>query len=264
MTPHHSDNGGIAITILGSGTCVPSLTRSSCSVLMEIGDRKLLFDAGAGTIRQLLETGTSIYDISHVFFSHFHPDHTGELIPFLFSRKYADPSHRDTPLALVAGHGFSRFFRGLIDVYGELLDGERGMPTLHELDNSAPDSFRSDGFSVASLPMEHSKESIGFRVTAPGGGSVVYSGDTDVCSNLVTLAENVDLLICESSFPDELKKKGHLTPSQAGDIATRAKVGNMILTHLYPECDTVDIEKQCRKTYGGPLAVAEDLMKIVV
>ena len=41
----------IQVTILGSGTCVPSLRRSSCSVLMETGGKKLLFDAGAGTLR---------------------------------------------------------------------------------------------------------------------------------------------------------------------------------------------------------------------
>ncbi|MEE8397887.1 MAG: MBL fold metallo-hydrolase [Desulfobacterales bacterium] len=90
------------------------------------------------------------------------------------------------------------------------------------------------------------------------------SGDTAASDDIVTLAQNVDPLICESSFPDALKKKGHLTPSQADDIATRAKVGNRVLTHLYPEWGTVDIEKQCRKTYHGPLAVAEDLMKMMV
>ncbi len=52
---------GITVTILGSGTCVPSLKRSSCSVLMEIGERRLLFDSGPGTMRRLLEAETSIF-----------------------------------------------------------------------------------------------------------------------------------------------------------------------------------------------------------
>ena len=81
----------IKVTILGSGTCVPSLKRSSCSVLMDINGTKLLFDLGVGTMRRLLEAGTIISEISHLFFSHLHPDHTGEFVPFLFATKYPEP-----------------------------------------------------------------------------------------------------------------------------------------------------------------------------
>ena len=80
----NSNSDKLSVTILGSGTCVPSLKRSSCSVLMKAGDNILLFDSGAGTMRRLLEAGIEIYDVSFVFFSHFHPDHTGELASFLF------------------------------------------------------------------------------------------------------------------------------------------------------------------------------------
>ena len=81
-------------TILGSGTCVPSLKRSACSVFIETGGKKILFDIGPGTMRRLLEAQTQIWDISHIFISHFHLDHTGELASFLFSNKYADGSKR--------------------------------------------------------------------------------------------------------------------------------------------------------------------------
>ncbi|MCD4778692.1 MAG: hypothetical protein K8R12_06930, partial [Desulfobacterales bacterium] len=63
-------------------------------------------------------------------------------------------------------------------------------------------------------------------------------------------------------LPDELKVKGHLTPSLAGKIATMANVKKLMLIHFYPECDEVDIEKQCRKTYSNKLILAEDFMKI--
>jgi ribonuclease BN (tRNA processing enzyme) len=59
-----------------------------------------------------------------------------------------------------------------------------------------------------------------------------------------------------------MKIPGHLTPSLAGQIATRAGVKKLVLTHLYPECDAVDVSAQCRKTYQGPLVVAEDLLEI--
>ena len=254
----------ITVTILGSGTCVPSLKRSSCSVLLEVGDSKLLFDSGPGTMRRLLETGTTIFDISFIFYSHLHPDHTGELVPFLFATKYPDGNSRSTPLTIIAGRGFSDFFSRLRNVYGNWIELAPGLLNIFELDNVGPDSLRFDDFTVKSLPVEHTDESIAYRINSVGGKSVVYSGDTDFSDNLVTLAKDADLLICESALPDDLKVKGHLTPSLAGEIATQANVRKLVLTHLYPECDQVDIKKQCRKTWSGPLIVAEDLMKITI
>ena len=73
-----SNPNELSVTILGSGTCVPSLKRSSCSVLMRTGDNVLLFDSGVGTMKRLLEAGVEIFDVSFIFYSHFHPDHTSE------------------------------------------------------------------------------------------------------------------------------------------------------------------------------------------
>ena len=93
---------------------------------------------------------------------------------------------------------------------------------------------------------------------------MVYSGDTGYSENLIDLAQEADVLICESALPDSMRVKGHLTPSVAGEIATRAGVGKLVLTHFYPECDQVDIKQECRKTYSGHLVIAEDLLRIEI
>ena len=85
-----------------------------------------------------------------------------------------------------------------------------------------------------------------------------------MCNNLVDLAQNADLFVCESSFPDELKAAGHLTPGLAGEIAEKAGAKKLILTHFYPECDRADLKAQCRKSYKGPLILAADLLKVAV
>jgi len=258
MTNHNQ----LSVTILGSGTCVPSLKRSSCSVLMRTNDRSLLFDSGAGTMRRLLEAGVEIFDVSFIFYSHFHPDHTGELAPFLFSNKYPDGSRRKIPLTLAAGKGFIEFFENLKLVYGHWIELDSRLFNIVEFDSTHRDEHRFDDFKVETLPVEHNPESIAYRIIGADGRSVVYSGDTDFSDNLVTLSKNADVLICESALPDGLKVKGHLTPSLAGEIAKRANVRKLVLTHFYPECDRVDVEKECRKTYSGPLVLAEDLMSI--
>jgi ribonuclease BN (tRNA processing enzyme) len=136
--------------------------------------------------------------------------------------------------------------------------------TVVELNSEGHDRFDCGAFEVDSLPVEHTEHSLAYRITATNGTSVVYSGDTDACDNLVILAKDTDVLICESALPDAMKVTGHLTPSLAGEMATRANVKKLVLTHFYPECDTVDIFAQCRKTYEGPLVLAEDLTEITV
>ncbi len=250
----------MTVTLLGSGTCVPSLKRSSCSVLVDIHGTKLLLDSGPGTLRRMLRVDTTLWDVSHIFYSHFHPDHTSELVPFLFASKYPENTRRRHPLTLIAGSGFLGFFKRLQAVFGEWIDIGPGLLTIIELDNTQKDTRTFDDFRVESMPVAHREESLAYRITDAGGKSVVYSGDTDVCDSLAVIAKDADLFICESALPDALKAAGHLTPSHAGEIAAKADVGKLVLTHFYPECDTVDIEKECRKTYNGPLVLAEDLM----
>jgi ribonuclease BN (tRNA processing enzyme) len=134
-------NPEIKMTILGSGTCVPSLKRSSCSVLVETGTQKIILDSGVGTMHRLLETGNNIFDITHIVFSHFHPDHTGELASFIFANKYPDKNRRKIPLTLIGGKGFKDFFNDLKKVYGEWLELSPGIIKIIELDNNKADAL---------------------------------------------------------------------------------------------------------------------------
>ncbi|MCF8068263.1 MAG: MBL fold metallo-hydrolase [Desulfobacterales bacterium] len=250
------------VTILGSGTCVPSLERRASSILISTGKTKILFDSGPGTMNRLLEAGTEIYDIPFICYTHFHPDHTGELASFLFANKYPDTEKRQIPLTLIAGNGFKLFFNKLRDLYGDWITLTPGMLNISELDTKARDAIQYDRFKIVSVPVAHNPESIGYRVETADGLTIALSGDTDVCDELVELAESADLFICESAMPNDLKVKGHLTPSLAGEIASRAGVKKLVLTHFYPECDRVDIENECRKTYNGKIFLAHDLMRI--
>lgn len=249
------------VTILGSGTCVPSLERSACAVLVETARAKSLFDCGPGTLRRLLETGVGIHEITHLFFSHFHPDHTGEIASLLFAGKYSPGPRRTRPLVMAGGKGFAGFYEAFRGVYGEWIELADGLLVIDEFDTAGPDTRSWDDFTVATEPVNHRPESIAFRLTA-GGVSVVYSGDTDTCDSLISLAKDADLMICESALPDGWKVDGHLTPSLAGAMAQKAGVRSLVLTHLYPLCDTVDVVKQCKTAYNGTVCAAKDLMRI--
>ena len=259
-----TNTSGITVTILGSGTCVPSLKRSSCSVLMQTGASRLLFDSGPGTMRRLLEAQTTIFDLTHIFYSHFHPDHTGEFVPFIFATKYPDGSRRKIPLTVTGGRGLLNFYECLKRVYGPWIELTPGLFELIECDNKNADAITFEDFTVNTAPVEHNEESIAFRVISTDGFSAVYTGDTDYSETIIDLAKDADLMICECAFPDKLRTKGHLTPSLAGDLAAKAGVRKLVLTHFYPQCEKEDIAAECRQSYSGPLVLAEDLMEIKI
>jgi len=112
-------------------------------------------------------------------------------------------------------------------------------------------------------------------VGAPRPGiKIAYSGDTRPTRSLARLAENADLLIHESTLGDEMLKRAqedarmlaiikiHSTPSQAAEIARKAKVKRLILTHLSSRYKSAErLLEQARKIFPN-VDVAEDFMKI--
>jgi ribonuclease BN (tRNA processing enzyme) len=253
------------ITILGSGTCVPRLARGSCAVLVEIGYRaKILLDVGPGTMHRLLQYGVTIFDLTHIVLSHFHPDHSAELVPLLFATKYSDSTQRQRPLHLIGGPGLTRFYAGLHGVYGDWIVLPGGLLNVHELNGPSAMETTWDGFTLLAQPVAHRPESLSIRIQSPDGMAMAYSGDTEPCPALAEVARQADLFICESAMPDELRVPGHMTPGLAGQAATQAQAKRLVLTHLYPPCDEVDIAKQAARTYKGPVMVAEDLMSFIL
>jgi ribonuclease BN (tRNA processing enzyme) len=248
------------ITILGSGTCVPSLKRGSPGLTLHIGERILLFDSGTGTIERMLKRGITYLDLDVVFYTHTHPDHVADLVPLVFACEYGEnPRRRDFPL--IGGKGFKTYFQAIQEVYGRWLRPDQFQIHIREVHD---DILDYDLFRVITKPMKHLPESVGYRVESHEGKSMAFSGDTDYCPNLVELARDVDVLVIESALPDEMKADGHLTPSLAGRIGREANCKKMVLTHLYPVCDTVDIAQQCKQEYEGELLIAEDLMEIPI
>jgi ribonuclease Z len=108
------------------------------------------------------------------------------------------------------------------------------------------------------------------RVLGPSrqGRSIVYTGDTRPFSGLAKLATKADLLIHDATLSDELAERanedGHSTPSQAADTAKKARVRELILTHISARYrDTSKLLEQARKTFKN-VQVAEDFMKIEI
>lgn len=247
------------ITILGSGTGAPSLNRGASGLLVKIKNANLLFDTGPGILRKLLEVGVTYHDLDYIFYTHFHTDHTLDLAAILFAAKYS-VSLRTRKLDIIAAEGLERFYNSLLAVYGDVIRPENYEVNLRQIREQ---TLNLGSCRIKTLRMQHTPESLGYRVES-GGKTVVYSGDTDSCENIVALGENADALILDCSFPDQMKVVGHLVPQEAATVAKRCNCKRLILSHLYPVCDNIDIAEEAKKIFKGEVIVASDLMTLEV
>jgi ribonuclease BN (tRNA processing enzyme) len=246
------------LTILGSGTCVPSLKRNAAGYFLEHDAYGALVDCGSGTLHQLQKAGKHYQDIDAVCITHSHPDHFSDLLPFMHALLAAPGLMREKSLTLFASAHFLAYVdRAIVS----LLPGLRNLPIdMVEVTGR----FDAGPFQVFSAATVHSDNSMAFRFEH-AGRSVVFTGDADYDQGIIALSENADLLIADCSFPEALKVKGHLSSKECGLVAQKAGVKKLVLSHLYP-ADSPDIDRvyETRKVFGGEIVLAEDLMEIEI
>lgn len=111
------------------------------------------------------------------------------------------------------------------------------------------------------------------RIVGPKrpGLIISYSGDSGICESLIDIARDSDIFICESTYAINLKdialKKKHLTADQAANIAKKANVKNLILTHISTRYTEEEVEelilKEAKKIFSNT-EVAYDLKRIII
>ncbi|MCS7123673.1 MAG: ribonuclease Z [Candidatus Aenigmarchaeota archaeon] len=98
------------------------------------------------------------------------------------------------------------------------------------------------------------------------GKKIVYSGDTRPCKEIIEIARDADILIHDATFFEEEDVDGlyHADFKQAMEIARKANVKLLVLTHISRRYRDIDeLEKEAKK-YFENCVVARDLMKIIL
>jgi len=249
------------LTVLGSGTCVPYVKRGSSGYALEVAGSTILLDCGSGSMAKLARVGINYLGIDHIFLSHIHPDHTGDLVPFLFATRYAHGSpygtKREKPLTLWGGEGFLSFFEALKSAFNEWI-----VPDTLTVKKFDGNEQALDGFKISAVHTPHIDSSLAYRIEGDGK-SIVYSGDTDYSEELIELAKDADILVIECSLPDdESKTKGHLTPGEVIDTVNKSGVKKAVITHLYPVCDEAGVVDKIRRGVRAQVIEARDLLTI--
>jgi ribonuclease BN (tRNA processing enzyme) len=261
----------IRLVTVGTGTVTPHATRASASHWVEIPSIvnrqssigiRLLMDCGAGTCHGLARHGLPWTTITHIAITHFHADHLGELPALIFAMKYGTMEHRSAPLRIVGPKGLRARLDGFATALGAWVT-EPGFPleiteiTVPEGDSGMPAMELVTGVTLAACKTPHTPESVAYAI-ATGTERLVYTGDTGPSDAVGDWARGCDLLLAECSLPQAMAMDIHLTPETAGAMAARAQAKRLVLTHLYPPVEAVDIVGIVGKTWAGPTVVARD------
>lgn len=250
------------VFVVGSGTVVPRLGRRQSCVVVRAGGETLAFDLGSGAVRGMLHAGLDPFATDRVFFTHFHPDHTVDVVPLLFSMKYGAEEPRTHPLYVSGPEPFGEFWAKILAVWGEWMQGDYPLE-VSELPLSSPAPLELPGCNLTWAPAEHRPESVAYRLEA-GGRAFVYTGDTEYGEPVVELARGAHTLLVECSAPDESPVPGHLTPAGAARVAREAGVERVVLTHLFPAVDDDSLPVKVAEGYDGEVIVARDGLKLDV
>lgn len=254
------------VTVVGSGTVHPSSEWTQSCVVVEVGGKMLVFDLGYGAVSGMLRCNLDPFSADHIFFTHFHPDHTSDIVPLLFTTNYGLEEPRTKPLVVSGPEPFGDFWEAVSSSWGEWTTPKDFDLTVNELPLKASEPLSLPGAILSWAKSEHRPESIAYRLDRSDAheGSFVYTGDTEYSELVVELARGAHTLLIECSAPDDSPIPGHLTPSGVARIASEASVRRVILTHVFPDTARLDLVSEVRKGFGEEVLIAGNGLRFEV
>ena len=279
------DNADIVVTVLGSGTPIPSPTQASAAILVQAGSENMMFDCGRGCTTRLAELDPKILTkIGSLFITHLHSDHIVG-IDDLWLNGWIHG--RVNPLKIWGPSGTVEMMANMrktfaFDIHRRSTDGVPGNTDgIADAFNNLSDEgvvYSKNGVIVTAFLVDHAsvKPAWGFRVDYKGR-SVMISGDTAPTENLYTYGLNTDVILQEvispamtnylrTNFsPEQVEKvlSYHTEASGAGDIFLKSKPRLAVYYHTdIEERLVIPLLEETRAVYDGPLAVSHDLFQI--
>ncbi len=243
------------VTVLGCTGSMSGPHAPASGYLFEITEgRAFVIDLGPGTMGQLQRyCDPSEVD---VVLTHLHSDHCLDIPGLAVWRRY----HPTAPARcrnLLYGPQDTATRLGLAGA-DHSSEPDDLSDTFDVRNIQADQPFEVAGATVTPVAMVHPVEAYGYRVTA-NGKTVAYTGDTAWTDNLITLAQDADVLIAEATWCGSAagKPRGmHLSGTEAGIAAQRAGVGKLILTHIPPYGDPEEALASASSEFSGPVEVA--------
>ena len=296
-----AEDQGEFVTLGTQGGPLANAVRSQPANALVFESGVYLVDVGDGAAGRLAAAGIPLQRLKGVFISHLHFDHTGGLAAILGLRfqinapgvltVYGPPGTEEMVAGLVAS-----MQPGAEAGYGvpdEQTPDPAAMVSVVEIGDGA--KMDLEDFTATAVENSHYSfpkgsefdqrfDSLSFRFDLPER-SIVYTGDTGPSESVEKLAKGADLLVAEmidlEQTIDAVKRANpnmpektltdmarhlsehHLTPHEVGQLAHRADVKNLVVTHLATGAagaiDTAPYAVEIVKVFNGRVTIAEDL-----
>ena len=278
------------VTLLGTGSPLPSATCAGPSTLVQAGAHNILVDAGRAVVLRLVGAMCPPPAVTAVLLTHLHSDHICDLNDVVTTRWVASPAAG--PLDIYGPPGTRQMVDGMLamlsadvgyrlDHHDDLRAVGAPVVTVHEV--SAGDSVVIGDVTVHVHPTDHRPvaPTIGFRIEHDGKVAAL-AGDTIPCDGLDTLCAGADVYVQTVVREDLVRTFAGLIPTgqrfldildyhstvqQAAQTAARAKVHTLLLTHFVPPLQPGQEDEwraMAAEHFGGDIVVGPDLTSVEV
>ena len=224
------------ITVLGSGSGLPTAERNSSAYWIETSEHVYLIDAGDGVARQLVRYGCNTNQLNHVFISHMHSDHVTGLFMLL---QLMHLTGRKEPFQIYLPEGVVPGFKSVFPYFQ--IFKEKWPYTFHCLPISEGLIFSEDNFQITAIPNQHLSQNQSYAQIADVGTDslsfifgeetdkqVIYTSDIDSLDHLSELKQKVELLLSECN---------HVNIDIVIKFAQNKKIPKIVFTHIHPDLE---------------------------
>ena len=284
------------VTLLGTGSPVPSLKRASAGYMVEVGSDVVLIDHGPGCFRNMMQAGIAATDVTHVIFSHLHFDHCADFIRLFFHRwdigrpglapmkVFGPPGLKEMVDKIFGPEGAFKIDLTARTSHSNSLEiyksrggqGNRPWPEADINEVKESDEITGNGWKVILATVPHHQPYLhcyGVRLEADGA-VLAYSSDISLPAEkgpakpLYGLAKNADLMVHYlNSFSFDMEKESAGAPTKqqvVGQLAEECNVKTLVTSHHGPTIDQDGTRERViadvAKNYSGKLIWGEDLM----
>jgi ribonuclease Z len=276
------------VTLLGTGSPLPSPTCAGPSSLVQAGGQNIVVDAGRGVIMRMVAAGCPPAFLSAVLLTHLHSDHICDLNDIITTRWISLPAA--VPLDVYGPKGTKKMVDGLVDMLtldeGYRLDHHEDLRAgigmkVNVIEVQPGDSFTIGEVSVSVHRTDHQPVSptVGYRFEHEGVVAAL-AGDTVPCDSLDEMCNGADIYV-QTVIRDDLVLQFapliptgerftdildyHSTVQQAAQSAARAGVKTLLLTHFVPAIQPgqeAEWHALAAEHFGGEIVIGPDLTSV--